>query len=199
MPSRVELVREELDDAYRMIRDRVEGLSDEEFWWAPVEDAWTVRKTDRGTWAADYEYPDPEPAPITTIGWRVVHVAECKVMYHEYAFGEARLTWPDLDSPHTAADSIRALERGNDLVSGALRTFDDDALSPGEDELGRVVAGLADLLDDDPSRSLARWRDRRPTRSVPDLPHRQVGRSRTEVGRHPAQRRLGESDLTGSI
>ena len=128
MRSRVELLREELDDAFRMIRGRVEDLSDAEFWWAPVPDAWTVRPTQRGTWAADYEEPDPDPAPFTTIGWRVVHVAECKVMYHEHAFGEARLSWPDLDSPHTASGAVRALERGHDLMVGSLRRLDDDAL-----------------------------------------------------------------------
>jgi hypothetical protein len=127
MRSRVELLREELDDAYRMIRDRVEGLSDEEFWWAPVAGAWSVRQTKRGTWAADYEEPDPDPAPFTTIGWRVVHVAECKVMYHEYAFGEARLTWPELDSPHTATDAIASLERGHRLLADSLDGSLDDA------------------------------------------------------------------------
>ena len=128
MRSQVELLREELEDAYRMIRDRVEGLADEEFWWAPVDDAWTVRETEHGTWAADYEEPDPDPAPITTIGWRLVHVAECKLMYHEYAFGEARLTWPELDSPHTATDAITSLERGHRLLVQSLDGLDDPAL-----------------------------------------------------------------------
>lgn len=128
MRSVVELLRAELDDAYRMIRDRSDGLSDEEFWWAPVDGAWTVRESERGTWAADYEEPDPDPAPITTIGWRLVHVAECKLMYHEYAFGRARLRWPDLDSPHTAADAISALERGQELVAADLRSLDDGGL-----------------------------------------------------------------------
>jgi hypothetical protein len=31
--------------------------------------------------------PDPDPAPFTTIGWRLVHLADCKVMYHEWGFG----------------------------------------------------------------------------------------------------------------
>lgn len=93
----------------------------------PVAGAWSVRQTKRGTWAADYEEPDPDPAPFTTIGWRVVHVAECKVMYHEYAFGEARLTWPELDSPHTATDAIASLERGHRLLADSLDGLLDDA------------------------------------------------------------------------
>ena len=110
-----------------------------------------------GTWTADYEEPDPDPAPFTTIGWRLVHVAECKLMYHEYAFGDARLTWPELDSPHTAADAVAALDDGHVLLAEAVGSLDDDALDrPRPHELGGALAGLADLLDDDPSRPLAR-------------------------------------------
>jgi hypothetical protein len=39
----------------------------------------------------DYAEPDPDPPPLTTIGWRLVHLADCKVMYHEWAFGPRRL------------------------------------------------------------------------------------------------------------
>jgi len=30
----------------------------------------------------DHAEPDPEPAPSTSIGWRLVHLADRKVMYH---------------------------------------------------------------------------------------------------------------------
>ena len=128
MSGRIELLSTELDAAYRMIRDRVDGLTDAEFWWEPVADAWTVRPTERGSWAADYEEPDPDPAPFTTIGWRLVHVAECKLMYQEYAFGDARLTWSELDSPHTAAAAVAAVDDGHELLIATLRSLDDDAL-----------------------------------------------------------------------
>ena len=184
MRTRVELMQRQLDEAYRLIRDRVEGLSEEEFWWAPVDDAWTVRETERGTWAADYEEPDPVPAPITTIGWRLVHVAECKLMYHEYAFGDARLTWPELDSPHTAADAIAALERGQELVAADLRSLDDGGLE-------RPVR--------------TNWGETWPAwRIVWTMIHHDLWHG-GEIGalrdlyrvRHDA--RLGESDLPGSI
>ena len=87
-----------------------------------------MRPTERGSWAADYEEPDPDPAPFTTIGWRLVHVAECKLMYQEYAFGDARLTWSELDSPHTAAAAVAAVDDGHELLIATLRSLDDDAL-----------------------------------------------------------------------
>jgi hypothetical protein len=121
----VEFLALQLDEAYRMLRDRVEGLNDEEFYWEPVPGSWTVRRLEGGRWAADYEEPDPIPAPFSTIGWRLVHVAECKLMYHEYAFGPGRLTWDELDSTHTAADAVASLVEWQGLLVADLGSLDD--------------------------------------------------------------------------
>jgi hypothetical protein len=127
--SAVEVIRERLQEAYETIRERVEGLTDDEFFWEPVPGCWTVRLRDDGRWAVDYpEPPHPDPAPFTTIGWRLVHVAECKVMYHEYAFGPARLTFPEIDSAHTAAAAIAQLEAGHAMLVRDLETQDDAGL-----------------------------------------------------------------------
>ncbi|MFX0206424.1 MAG: DinB family protein [Candidatus Hodarchaeota archaeon] len=37
--------------------------------------------------------------PISTIEYKVVHIAQCKQMYDEYAFREGALNWNDLKSP----------------------------------------------------------------------------------------------------
>jgi DinB superfamily len=124
----VELLAVELDEAYRMIRDRVDGLDDAEFWWEPAPDCWTIRQRPDGRWAADYAVPDPEPAPVTTIGWRLVHVGECKIMYHEYAFGAGKLTWPEIDSAHDASAAIAQLEEGHALLVADLHALASDAL-----------------------------------------------------------------------
>ena len=163
-----DLLGRQLEAAYELIRRRVEGLTDEEFWWEPVPDAWTVRLGRDGRWSADYEEPDPEPAPFTTITWRLVHVAECKLMYHEYAFGPGKLIWPDLASPHTAGDGVTALEEGHTLLT-------DDLDGPRgrrsgrapDDQLGGGEARVVDLLDHDRARRPPWRRDRRPPRPVP--------------------------------
>ena len=127
--SAVEVIRERLEEAYETIRERVEGLTDDEFFWEPVPGCWTVRLRGDGRWAVDYpEPPHPDPAPFTTIGWRLVHVAECKVMYHEYAFGRARLTFPEIDSAHTSAAAIAQLEAGHAMLVRDLENQDDAGL-----------------------------------------------------------------------
>ncbi len=131
MPSATQLLATQMDEAYRFVHDRVQGLTDEEFFWEPMTDCWTVRPGADGRWHADYAEPDPDPPPFTTIAWRLVHLAECKVMYHEYAFGPARLIWPEIDSAHTAADAIAELERGQRLLVDALGGLTDADLDAG--------------------------------------------------------------------
>jgi len=127
--TEVGVIRERLEVAYKAIRERIDGLTDEEFFWEPVSRCWTVRRRDDGRWAVDYpEPPHPDPAPFTTIGWRLVHVAECKVIYHEYAFGPAKLTFPDIDSAHTAAAAIAQLEVGHAMLVRDLAGLDDAGL-----------------------------------------------------------------------
>jgi DinB superfamily len=123
----IELLEAQMREAFGMLRERLAGLDDDEFRWEPVPGAWTVHPDERGKWVADYAEPDPIPAPITTIGWRLVHVADCKLMYHEYAFGSAALLWPDLEAPHPAADALAALDERQAMLMSAVGELTDDA------------------------------------------------------------------------
>jgi uncharacterized damage-inducible protein DinB len=126
----LELFNRQLQAAFAMLRERVDGLTDEEFWWAPVGgDVWTVREQADGRWMADYEEPDPIPAPFTTIGWRLVHVLECKLMYEEYAFGAGQLRWDrDLSSPHSASEALAQLDRYQERLVRSVEGLTEDDL-----------------------------------------------------------------------
>ncbi len=51
------------------VRPRLEGLTEHELLWEPVEGCWTVRAgRPEGIW------PTPDPAPVTTIAWRLAHL-----------------------------------------------------------------------------------------------------------------------------
>jgi hypothetical protein len=65
------------------LRPRLEGLTDEEYLWEPVTNAWSLRPRaeGRGAMAAgggdlvlDFAHPAPDPVPVTTIAWRLGHI-----------------------------------------------------------------------------------------------------------------------------
>ena len=56
-----------------LLRPRLEGLTDDEYLWEPTAGCWSVRRRD-DVWVPDFEYPEPDPAPLTTIAWRLAHV-----------------------------------------------------------------------------------------------------------------------------
>ena len=126
--DRVQLLLVQTDEAYARLRARLEGLTDTEFFWQPVRDSWTIYKDASGRWTYDYAIPDPVPAPITTIGRQLVHVALCKVMYHEWAFGTARLTWREVEAPHSVDQAMAVLEAGHRQLRGHLARLSDGEL-----------------------------------------------------------------------
>ena len=65
------------------LRPRLDGLTDHEYFWEPVPECWNVRRRGTGTapvmagtgeFTIDYAFPPPDPAPVTTIAWRLAHV-----------------------------------------------------------------------------------------------------------------------------
>jgi hypothetical protein len=65
------------------VRKRLDGLTDDEYLWEPVPGCWSVRPRGTGTapiqggagaMVIDFAFPSPDPAPFTTIAWRLGHV-----------------------------------------------------------------------------------------------------------------------------
>src|SRR5438105_6921400 len=65
------------------IRPRLEGLTNDEYLWEPAPGCWNLRRRGEaktsmaaggGDLVMDFEYPEPMPAPMTTIAWRLGHL-----------------------------------------------------------------------------------------------------------------------------
>lgn len=65
------------------LRPGLDGLSDDEYFWEPVARGWSIRPRGRaatdmaaggGGMVADFSWPEPVPAPVTTIAWRLAHL-----------------------------------------------------------------------------------------------------------------------------
>ena len=75
---------EQLDLHWRAaLRPRLDGLTDEEYFWEPVAGCWSVRRrgvstapiaVGAGEFTFEFAYPAPDPAPVTTIAWRLAHM-----------------------------------------------------------------------------------------------------------------------------
>ena len=59
---------------------RLEGLTDEEYFWEPVPGSWSLVEGGDG-WEMQGSWPEPEPdpPPVTTIGWRLAHIASANI------------------------------------------------------------------------------------------------------------------------
>ena len=78
------LLRDQLEWHWtHQLRPRLDGLGDEEYLWEPATDAWNVRPRGTGTaplqvgagdFTIDFAIPEPDPAPVTTIAWRLGHL-----------------------------------------------------------------------------------------------------------------------------
>ncbi|WP_017604565.1 DinB family protein [Nocardiopsis alkaliphila] len=109
---------------------RLEGLTDDEFYWEPVPNCWTVRPNRDGHHAPDGAYPEPEPPPFTTIAWRLGHVVvdvlETRINWH---FGDRTASRDTIDWPSTAAEARQRLRTAYLTWSEQVGRLDDDALA----------------------------------------------------------------------
>ena len=55
-------------------RPRLATLTDDEYFWEPVGDCWSIRPQYDGHLMIDWAYPEPSPPPVTTIAWRLAHI-----------------------------------------------------------------------------------------------------------------------------
>jgi len=121
------------------LRPRLEGLSDAEYLWEPVPGAWNLRPRDEaitpmaaggGDLVADFAYPEPDPAPITTIAWRLAHVLVGVLGARNAAhFGGPPADYATRVWPATAADALRQLDEEHDRWVAGVRSLGPEGLA----------------------------------------------------------------------
>ncbi|HUF34126.1 MAG TPA: DinB family protein [Acidimicrobiales bacterium] len=137
------------DFAWTRLRKRLEGLTDEEYLWEPAPGCWTIRQRPDGRWRADWPLPSPEPAPFTTIAWRLWHLIDM--------YGEDRAPqWLDIapqgpaigfddpsgEPPATAAGALEMLEAAHARWDRHLAVAPEERL---QEKVGAVAGpGYAD-------------------------------------------------------
>lgn len=119
------------------LRPRLDGLTDDEYLWEPVDGCWSIRPRGTATssdprgaggWVIDWEYPEPDPPPVTTIAWRLGHIA-IPVLGTRAAnhFADGGVGGDTTEWPPTAADGLALLDHHYEQWMRGLRS-----LGPGD-------------------------------------------------------------------
>jgi hypothetical protein len=148
--DRVGVLLDQLESSCEFSRARLDGLTDEEYLWKPAPGGWSIRPRAQagtpgaygpGEWLLDFASPEPDPAPVTTIAWRLGHLTSCFAGRWHWTFGERRQEPKELvDFTPSAA---LALERFWELIGrwrGSVAAMTDEQLDrPG---FGQYPYGL---------------------------------------------------------
>ena len=77
-----------LDQTWSQLSERLAGLTVDEYLWEPTSGCWSVRANPDGGVSVDEHDTEADPAPLTTIAWRMWHVAvDCLDSYSSRVFG----------------------------------------------------------------------------------------------------------------
>lgn len=134
------MLRDQLTSHWNgQLRPRLEGLTDEEYFWEPVTDCWNVRP--RGTGTAqmqagtgavtiDFAFPEPEPVPFTTISWRLGHVIVGVLAVRNAShFGRTPTDYESFEYATTAAEALEQLDAELATWLSGVESLGDEGLA----------------------------------------------------------------------
>lgn len=108
---------------------RLEGLTDDEYFWEPVPNCWNVRPNDDGTFRVEWPSPESDPPSFTTIAWRMCHIGDILTERANHHFGDR--AYPAFEAiawPGTAHDAVRFITDGYAQWTEGLARLDDEDL-----------------------------------------------------------------------
>jgi hypothetical protein len=150
--DRAHILLEQLDAAWELLAARLAErqpfapnennapftMTDEEYFWEPVDGCWNLRPRERvaegvgigrGDWLLESAYPAPQPPPVTTIAWRVSHLALGFQMRYDWTFGAHAMQPQDAEWPATAAQGLAMLDAALHDWRNAIFQLPTDELS----------------------------------------------------------------------
>lgn len=130
------LLRQQLDYP---VRRRLDGLTDDEYFFEPAPDCWSVRPRGTGTapvqggagaMTIDFAFPEPDPPPFTTIAWRLGHViVGVLAMRNASHFGRTPTDYMSFEYAATADDALAQLDAELATWIAGVESLGEDGLA----------------------------------------------------------------------
>jgi hypothetical protein len=131
---------------WAQLRPRLEGLTDEEYFWEPVRACWTLSRRGQsdapvsvgaGDFTLDYAMDQLDPSPVTTIAWRLAHIiVGLFAMRTAMHFDGPPADYRRWTYAPTAKEALDQLDQTHDAWTSAVRGLRDEDLArcigPGE-------------------------------------------------------------------
>lgn len=120
------------------LRPRLADLTDDEYFWEPAPDCWSVRprgtgnapvQAGSGAMTIDFDFAPAEHAPFTTISWRLGHVIVGVLgMRNAGHFGRTAVDYQSFEYAETAQAALQQLDAEYAAWDAGVAALDDDAL-----------------------------------------------------------------------
>jgi hypothetical protein len=128
------------DHAWAVIEPNLAGLTDDEYFWEPAADCWSVRRRaekrspdcwGKGEWVVEHCFDGSVEPAMTTIGWRLMHAYDCTNDFTSRAFGHGGIDWNEIDVAGTAAEAVELMTGAVERLRTHLATTADDTVLRG--------------------------------------------------------------------
>ena len=130
---------DQLDSHWRhQLRPRLSGLTDDEYFWQPVSDCWTISRRGASTapmslgageFTMDFGQPPDDREPVTTIAWRLAHLIVGFAETNGSHFGGPSTDMSTFRYAGTADDALRQLDHAHDKWVEGVRGLGGDGLA----------------------------------------------------------------------
>ncbi|MFX0084468.1 MAG: DinB family protein [Candidatus Hodarchaeota archaeon] len=95
----ISILEQELNNGFQVLVQSLEEISKEEAQWMPSSKSMTLNTIKQWNEKGNEWIKSQTLDPLSTIEFKVIHLAQCKLMYDEYAFRDGNLKWSDIESP----------------------------------------------------------------------------------------------------
>jgi hypothetical protein len=135
MALAAEMLSSMLRTSFENVRWLLEDVDEEDCFWEPSQPCWSVRPRQQagrgwgsGDWVCEDAWPAPDPLPLTTIAWRMAHLAAWTDVYRSWTFEDQRLDLLHVEVPGTRDGLYDWLCSGQDRFRAEAEALDDAEL-----------------------------------------------------------------------